>query len=335
MDMNEWNDNTGEHRVQMVSGGFPWRRWFARQIDMGIYALLWWGVAFLGLNRNVIDWNVRNVIIPFIFMIIIEPLLLRIFGTTPGKALLGIHIRDEAGNKPSCFTGLMRMWRVFVYGYGLMIPFYNLYRNYKSYKSCKANERMRWDEAEDLIVTLRDKKPVRVVLVPICYALTIYLMVCVVFMAIMPRHRGDITTAQFHNNVQRLAEFRGMTPPRGQPQFGPRQPLVDITETDGVVTEISFEIIDGDLNMWWGIRDWIHVYVVSFVGAQRGANIWNMYIRHDSTMVELSPMFTYGETYVNIAYGIEVIRRIELSGANTSFWRADATINVQFTMRRI
>ena len=66
-------------------------------------------------------------------MLLLEPAFLRGFGTTPGKAILGFRLEHEDGRKLTYLEGLSRTWQVALWGMGLGIPIYSLYRYFKSY----------------------------------------------------------------------------------------------------------------------------------------------------------------------------------------------------------
>jgi len=50
---------------------------------------------------------------------VIEGILISVFGTTPGKALFGIHIISASGSKPPILRGISRSFLVYILGVGL------------------------------------------------------------------------------------------------------------------------------------------------------------------------------------------------------------------------
>lgn len=81
----------------------PWRRYFARMLDLSIYGLFWTALMTLVLHVNLLD---RAPILEWIdslaallMMLFLEPLWLRLWGTTPGKALFGLRIEREDGRR--------------------------------------------------------------------------------------------------------------------------------------------------------------------------------------------------------------------------------------------
>lgn len=338
--MTEWSINRGnteELGIEKHTNGFPWRRWLARGIDLGICSLLWWTVAFFILQLNVLGWNVRNVIIPFAIMLAIEPVMLSVLGTTIGKALLGILVTDKSGKKLSLGQSFYRTCRVLSRGYGfVIIPIYNLYRMYKSYKECKEYGQLQYDANNKITVTLKDKKPIRILAVLTSYTLVLVLMLMVAFVAQMPHHRGNINGTQFLDNVQRYARFHNIIA-SGALTAMPYE--LDIVETDGIVTKISFEIIDGSFSDVWGLEHWVRAYMVSFIGAQEGMNFWNLYIARDNPLSELFPHFWEGWVHSShscISHGVEVIYHIEVDGvAEWTIWTPNSSVSVWYSMRKI
>lgn len=84
----------------------------------------------------------------------VEALFLTLFGTTPGKALLGIHIRDKAQNKPSFGTAIKRAQTVCFRGLGLGIPFINVACAYLALRDIKRNGAV-WDKELDVYTAHR------------------------------------------------------------------------------------------------------------------------------------------------------------------------------------
>lgn len=101
----------------MQSQVYPWRRYWARLFDitfiMPIYifiiALFSPGLSY-GITR--MDSFVGGILLLLFYLIFFEPMMLSSFGTTPGKALLGIKIRALSGKKISYTTAMRRGFRI-------------------------------------------------------------------------------------------------------------------------------------------------------------------------------------------------------------------------------
>lgn len=86
------------------------RRAFARLFDLGLCALF---VYFMQLSVLQIRQDGRLLLILFLLatagvMILVEPVLLRFWGYTPGKWLLGLRLRDADGEKLTLWRGVER-----------------------------------------------------------------------------------------------------------------------------------------------------------------------------------------------------------------------------------
>ena len=76
----------------------PWRRFFARVLDDLLYTALW--LAFLLLICNVNpSYGLLNTLMSLLMMLFLEPLLLHLWGTTPGKWVMGLSVTDSDGGR--------------------------------------------------------------------------------------------------------------------------------------------------------------------------------------------------------------------------------------------
>ena len=326
--------------IDKANAGYPWRRFLARGIDYSLYSLLWYTVAYFILRWNISEWTFRNLFIMLALAILIEPFMLRFWGTTPGKAIFGIRIRNKMGENLTLEQGYGRIWGVFAYGYGYWIPIYNIVRMYKSYKACKVNNLMEWDchWSGDFQYTISHKMlPLRALVYIVVFAMLGVAGTLMPFAADMPRHRGEISGEQFLENVDRYARFHRIMPVERVPEAyrfdRPSPPELTIIETNGVVTEISFEIVDGDFVDTWGLYNWVRAYVVSFVGAQEGVNFWNLHIARGNVMREFFPHIWINWAFSNhshTAHGIEMIYEFDTD------WNVfPRVVNVRFIMRKL
>lgn len=124
----------------------PGRRFFARMLDLLLYTALW-GI-FLELLpgssaiQNSTGSGLLNTVMTLLMMLFLEPLLLHLWGATPGKWVMGLSVTDSDGVRLSYSAGFSRTLSVLWYGMGGYIPIYRLIRLWKSYKAC--------DESRDL-----------------------------------------------------------------------------------------------------------------------------------------------------------------------------------------
>ncbi len=131
--------------------GHPWRRFFARDLDASVYASL-----MIPLLWNVSDNKTVTFVVSLVLMLLLEPLQLRLFGTTIGKAILGLRVTDLEEKHLRYSAGLERTWTVLWEGMGLRIPLVEYYFFYKSYNLCENGEFLPWEW--DSEVTCKDEK---------------------------------------------------------------------------------------------------------------------------------------------------------------------------------
>lgn len=94
------------------------RRYFARMLDFGIYGLIWFALCALLFTRNLSTSPGGLVLLldsaaGFALLFLFEPLLLHLFGSTPGKAALGLYVESSCGAKPGYWEALDRTGLVF------------------------------------------------------------------------------------------------------------------------------------------------------------------------------------------------------------------------------
>ena len=125
----------------------PWKRHFARNIDLLLYTLAW--DAFLSLvfriniHPSVLNTGlyafiaVSGTIAGALLMLLAEPLLLSLTGTTPGKLIFGLYVTAPDGSRLTQNEARRRTWGVIRWGLGFFIPVYGWIRRWKSYTACK------------------------------------------------------------------------------------------------------------------------------------------------------------------------------------------------------
>lgn len=203
--------------------GCPWRRFLARNVDAGLYGLLWSMLAqwvfrinpenFIQLTAS-LAWTLACGYAGWLLTFVFEPVLLHYWGTTPGKWIFGLSVRDEDGEKLSIRTAYARLWGVFVYGNCYSLPFFDWYCNYKCYRACKEEE-LPWDLENGCSIVVRERE-VR------WYRVALYLLVLVLRAAAgygidihakQPPNRGELTLEQFVENCNDYLKYNENLPP--------------------------------------------------------------------------------------------------------------------------
>lgn len=239
----------------------PWRRFFARGLDLSLVALLSVAVLALLFRVNIsriprlVHWLLG--LLEWGIWIPVEGVLLSRFGATPGKWLLGIRVEHANGRRLTFSEAADRAWRVLGRGEGYTIPFYSIYRNWKSYKAVMEGDGPEWDE--DVTLVVRENSWWR----PVAYCAAVLacalLTLAAAFAPAMPVHRGSgLTVEEFVENYNQLAEFYGVDtrPLRTDGTFQAEDSLamfdwedaadveplaLRFTVEDGVLTGVSYE----------------------------------------------------------------------------------------------
>ncbi|MBR3950005.1 MAG: MerR family transcriptional regulator [Oscillospiraceae bacterium] len=129
----------------------PWRRYFARCMDVEVCSLLMRAVFYDYLNSQTL-----SLVASFALLLLLEPLLLHCFGTTLGKWILGIRVLDGEERRLGFGAAMERTWTVIWEGQAMNIPLISWYFLYKNYSLCEEGELLPWEW--DSEVSYRDEK---------------------------------------------------------------------------------------------------------------------------------------------------------------------------------
>lgn len=135
----------------------PWRRYFARLIDLWAYTLPAAFVSALALSAIFPDfglWLQRPgsaytfgwLIFPLVLLI--EVGIVSIFGTTLGKALLGLTVTTIGAQRPTTAQYLQRQIGVYWHGLGTGFPFVSLFMMSRQHSRLKAGQQATYDEGK-------------------------------------------------------------------------------------------------------------------------------------------------------------------------------------------
>ncbi len=183
------------------------RRLFARMFDeMLVRVLIASGLCLAGINLAAVSSFVVS-LTAVVLLAFVEPLFLRLWGTTPGKALLGMRLTGPDGKNVPYTEGLARYFLMMWYGQGFEIPVWSLIQGYRSVRRCWNDEPQPWDVEVAYIA-----KPFRA-----RYGVGLVLATLLVLTAgeaanswsQTPPNRGDVTVAEFAENYNRQADYLG------------------------------------------------------------------------------------------------------------------------------
>lgn len=186
----------------------PWRRFFARSLDLALLSTLFNLVlSFLSpmkAGNSSLVWTLLELYTCWLFLFLLEPLFLSKWGKTPGKWLFGLSVHQKDGSLLTRSQAFERLVMVFRTGVGYAIPFYSLYRSYKCYKIYTEEDTLPWDS--DLCYEVKPFR-LRSAFAYVGIALfTTILMVLVNTWNILP-NGGSLTVAEFVENYNRILEY--------------------------------------------------------------------------------------------------------------------------------
>jgi uncharacterized RDD family membrane protein YckC len=136
----------------------PWRRFFARQIDLWFFVAAFFlilGVVANGSSPSLdklFENNAIAGILSVLLLIPIEAFLLGMFGTTLGKALYGISVHQQSGEPLKLGQSVWRSFAVAFRGMAIGVPLLNLFTLYSAYKSLLKDGATSWDKERDFAV---------------------------------------------------------------------------------------------------------------------------------------------------------------------------------------
>jgi hypothetical protein len=178
-------------------------------LDVIVYRVLWSAVLAFLFNVNLVQrgtWgNLFDSFFALGLMLIIEPFWLCLFGTTPGKLIFGISIRNSAGGLLSCKTARQRTWAVLGSGMGYNIPVYSLVRLWKSYRLASELEVQPWDL--DTASNIKKNRWYRPLAYMASWAALVFLSALIISAQRLPPNRGELTIAQFVENHNYYARY--------------------------------------------------------------------------------------------------------------------------------
>lgn len=338
---------------------YPWRRYLARMFDIFIYNTAWSVFLTFAFNVNLAARgsfaNLFDGFVSVLLMLIIEPIWLHIWGTTPGKAIFGLRIMAPTGRRFSYSEALERTWGLLGAGMGYNIPIYNLVCLWRSYKRCSEKELQPWDEGINYMI--QDRKWYRGVIFIGANLLVFGLLWTAFAVKVLPPNQGPLTVAEFAENHNYFMEYyaSGMDglvlDANGQWIKNPDssttivfasndRPEYEFAVTEGEVTGVSFSV---ELE---NHRDWISkpkaqmiMAALSFAGAQEEMGL---YAKARKEMVEAIGNRGF-EDFAFEKAGIFFVCEVEYSGFNDT--HADLLIpeesaeapyyRLQFTMQKV
>lgn len=262
------------------------RRLLARLFDeWGMLFLLLAAIALTGRNPSLTGGLALNLAVEIIWLFL-EPLLLRLFGATPGKALLGLRITGRNGEKLTYAEGFTRHLMLLWHGEGLFIPIWSLIQMFRTASRCWNDEPQPWD-----VDTAYEAAPFR----PLRHAGATVLAAALVLVCSeaansfsqLPPNRGPLTVAEFAENYNRQAAYIDASPTwlldgTGAWKRAPDPPGTFVVDIDGnwrLVQDFRYTLENGTVRaVTWersleNTEDWIY-FPVNTITTAATALIW-------------------------------------------------------------
>lgn len=183
----------------------PWRRFFARYLDLNLYGTLF--TVILGLTAGIPLQNISNIataIAAVALMLVTEPLLLHLFGTTPGKYCFGLSIESAEGGRLSYKDAFARTAGALGNGCAFQIPIVNLYTLWKSYKCCVNHESQPWEKETPVNYSFRYGNGGCALRSAAVWVLLFALTAVTAGAQRIVPNRGELTVAEFVENVNHV-----------------------------------------------------------------------------------------------------------------------------------
>ena len=196
---------------------YPVRRYAARAADQLLYAVLIWIFKGYVFDINLLAQAqggglLLDLVLSTLLFLLLEPLWLRFTGTTPGKAVFGIHLRSRSGGKLTFAEARTRTFDVWMYGMGFGVPLLNLYRAYKSFRICEENDVLQWDSDTYFLLTARfhyrHGRTTGIFIAVLAGSMAVSILLALNQM--LPPNRGPLTVPEFTENYRYYQRYYGM-----------------------------------------------------------------------------------------------------------------------------
>jgi uncharacterized RDD family membrane protein YckC len=143
---------------------FALRRFWARWLDLYLFAGVWWIVMwFAGRDIGAVlndPWTMMFLYVPWF---VLETILLHRYGTTPGKWMLGLRVVNQNGSLLSLGAAARRSARVLFLGIGLGWSLISVVCQIMALGVTKRLGRPLWDHVGGHRVTAAPLHPMRLV----------------------------------------------------------------------------------------------------------------------------------------------------------------------------
>lgn len=290
----------------------PWRRYLARTLDYLLCEQLLLTPIMLIARPNValsgVGVSVALTVGAIALMLLLEPLCLHYFGTTPGKRLLGLYVERPDGGRLSFGEAARRTFDVLSSGLGFYVPILSQVLLILSWLKHREGRPLSWEADSEL--RLRRKHQGLLIAV---YATAVCLVLFLGFineqLSQMPKNRGDISAAEFCENYNGFAHMDGYLysnvslTPEGWERSSENSTRLETMgyeaeysfyETEGVLEklELRIESIPGRVSLSFPTEE-LELALRSSVWGREGSGVLDFYER-SMQLVDIERLTAYG-----------------------------------------
>lgn len=194
----------------------PWRRFFARTLDMALYGTLFRLFRALVLGQSNLNRPEGDILavalMAAVLALALEPVLLHFWGTTPGKWVFRLRLTRDDGQNLSYDHALERTAKVLFFGDCLGLPLAGLVANLLAYRRDRLGRKQPWEREEELYQDTAPKESPVVLRAVLLYGAWLVLGVALLtgaewWVARLPYPHPQ-TVAQFSANYDHILRYQ-------------------------------------------------------------------------------------------------------------------------------
>lgn len=238
-------------KTKRSDGSLSLRRGFGRLFDLEILSLIWTFVQIrlLCISTSSIGGILLMLSAANVLLLICEPVLLSLLKFTPGKAIFGIRVSDNSGNKLTYPAAISRTWKMLLRGLGLRVfPFSILTLIICTVKKLKGKT-LSWEENSSL--RAKDNRQIRWFLYFILFLMMLAAQIWLGLQGPQLKGASDGSIRGFSDSYNRLLRYKNISDHHLDPDG---EVIIDedlsqyVNDSTAMHREFGYEIQNGKLN---------------------------------------------------------------------------------------
>lgn len=158
----------------------PWKRFWARGLDYILFIFLVFFLLKNLLHAEIMEYQSFLIHLSAMFLwTFIEAVLLCTWGTTPGKWIFNVTIRNSDGKKLEFVSALKRSFMVWIYGMGFGIPVITPFGLFNQYRKLTKIKSTTWDRKLKLNVRHDFLQSIKTIIIVSAYSLIVIFKIIV------------------------------------------------------------------------------------------------------------------------------------------------------------